>query len=99
MLSFDTIIDKGIADQVLDKHIVGLSIAIDTGSQFMFIKTINPAQSEPLTFLMAEGTERRKVVVVGDSETGKTSLLFRVSNKDKELPQFPPTIMENQVIK
>ena len=48
---------------------------------------------------MAEGAERRKVVVVGDSETGKTSLLFRVSNKDMELPQFPPTIMENQVIK
>ena len=52
-----------------------------------------------LLISMAEGTERRKVVVVGDSETGKTSLLFRVSNTDKELPQFPPTIMENQVIK
>eukprot|EP00092_Neocalanus_flemingeri_P013018 GFUD01014029.1.p1 GENE.GFUD01014029.1~~GFUD01014029.1.p1 ORF type:complete len:185 (+),score=65.91 GFUD01014029.1:83-637(+) len=43
--------------------------------------------------------ERRKVVVVGDSETGKTSLLYRVSNPDRELPRFPPTIMENQVIK
>ena len=48
---------------------------------------------------MADTPERRKVVVVGDSETGKTSLLFRVSNPDKELPKFPPTIMENQVIK
>eukprot|EP00092_Neocalanus_flemingeri_P012023 GFUD01012960.1.p1 GENE.GFUD01012960.1~~GFUD01012960.1.p1 ORF type:complete len:186 (-),score=64.12 GFUD01012960.1:197-754(-) len=42
---------------------------------------------------------RRKVVLVGDSETGKTSLLFRVSHPDKELPKFPPTILENQVIK
>ena len=43
--------------------------------------------------------ERRKVVVVGDSETGKTSLLFRVTNPKLDLPKFPPTIMENQVIK
>ena len=50
-------------------------------------------------FVMAEESERRKVVVVGDSETGKTSLLYRVTNPDKELPQFPPTILENQVIK
>eukprot|EP00092_Neocalanus_flemingeri_P077175 GFUD01095799.1.p1 GENE.GFUD01095799.1~~GFUD01095799.1.p1 ORF type:complete len:200 (+),score=58.04 GFUD01095799.1:41-601(+) len=43
--------------------------------------------------------ERRKVVVVGDSETGKTSLLHRVSNHNGELPKFPPTIMSNQLIK
>ena len=48
---------------------------------------------------MGEERERRKVVVVGDSETGKTSLLFRVTNPGKELPTFPPTILENQVIK
>ena len=47
---------------------------------------------------MADTITERKVVVVGDSETGKTSLLFRVSNADKELPMFHPTIMDNQVI-
>ena len=46
-----------------------------------------------------EGSTRLKVVLVGDSETGKTSLLYRVSNPDEELPCFTPTVLENQLIK
>lgn len=49
--------------------------------------------------LMSEHYERRKVVVVGDSSTGKTSILYRVNKPNSELPEFPPTILENQVIR
>ena len=46
-----------------------------------------------------EEAVRRKVVLVGDSETGKTSLVFRVTNVEADLPKFSPTIIENQIIR
>ena len=46
-----------------------------------------------------ESVIRQKVVVVGDGVTGKTSLIYRVSNVNEDLPEFPPTVMNTQIIK
>merc|ERR1712203_611872 len=44
---------------------------------------------------MAEIEERKKVIIVGDGNSGKTSLLWRIKNPDEEnLPQFSPTVLE-----
>ena len=34
-----------------------------------------------------------KIVLVGDSAAGKTSLVWRGQNKNDELEQFPPTVL------
>merc|ERR1712156_1274595 len=46
---------------------------------------------------MAEVENRKKVVIVGDGNSGKTSLLWRVENvEEKQLPDFPPTVLEHR---
>merc|ERR1712210_108277 len=47
------------------------------------------------TSMSIEIEERKKVVIVGDGNSGKTSLLWRIKNPDEEvLPEFSPTVLE-----
>ena len=42
--------------------------------------------------------QRKKVIVVGDSTVGKTSLIFRAAYPDKDLPSFYPTVLRTEVL-
>merc|ERR1711935_306065 len=55
--------------------------------------------SQGFSMAATEPLRRRKVVLVGDGLTGKTSLMYRLLHQEEPLPMFTPTIIENSVVK
>merc|ERR1712080_543336 len=45
--------------------------------------------------IMAQANNTKKVVLVGDGLTGKTSIYWRFHRNTSELPDFSPTMVEN----
>ena len=41
----------------------------------------------------------KKIVLVGDSYAGKTSVVYRMVNHDRELPDYIPTVMKTEPVR
>ena len=44
-------------------------------------------------------TEPFKIVLVGDSYGGKTSVVYRMVNQERALPEYVPTVMKTEPVR